>query len=57
MIEYLRLKMLEGKTVKLSIDNYNWLTSQEHKYGESIDQIFSKVREEIELYRREKKKQ
>jgi hypothetical protein len=48
--------VVEGKTVKLSMDNYNWLTSQEHKYGESIDQIFSHIKEELEAYRRQQKK-
>jgi hypothetical protein len=41
-------KLEVGKTVKLSIKTHNWLTKQSHEYGQSLDQIFTNVVEELE---------
>jgi len=50
------LKVEAGKTIKLSMKHYNWLTKQSKEYGQSLDQIFGTIIEELEAFRRGAKK-
>jgi hypothetical protein len=49
-------KLEAGKTVKLSMKNYDWLTKQSHEYEQSLDQNFTNVVEELEEFGRTAKK-